>query len=298
VGSEVEAAGALPRRTRLLLGALGFAVAAAVAAPVTVATGASTPLPSASPTAGALPTGFAVGVAGVVPADYDATTLQVTLQNEGAAFSVRQVRLAGVGYEAQELLGLGGVSGLGVGDIGVLPVPLRPTCEAGLGVPRRPELVLEVRGHEGPPQVVRTELTAADGVPEVLLGRCEAPLATGARVTAALVPQRAGADVRVRVTLQAGPGLLWVDSLESRGGLSSSAPEGFPVVVAPGGRRTVDLVVSVSQCTDLAEGADPLAALVRLRPEPGREAPTFTLADLAGPGYGREVRALVARGCP
>lgn len=292
-GDPAEAAPvALSARRRAALAGLGFLAVTAVAAPVTLASGSAPADARPTPTASPLPTGFDVALTGTATSE-SADTVSVTLQNKGAAFRALSVRVEGPGYERAEVFGL---PGLGAGDLGQATVSLRPTCGAGVGVPRRPELVLDVRGHDGTAGTLRLDLT--DAVPPLLGGACTAPLGTGARLAVSPLPVDELGNLRLRVTLTAGPGLLWVGSIDAAPGLIFEGLDGLPQVVAPGGTKVLDLTLRLESCVDLARTGDPLALALRVRAEPPAEARLVTFASLGGEPYRRAVAATLARLCP
>jgi hypothetical protein len=305
-GELGEQDGLRSRVRRLLPGLAAFAVVGAGADPVTRGTGWASRAVATAPTATPLPTSYDVEVVGVTTAPGDPATLRIALGNRGRAVQVVAARLEGAGYETQEAAAgsgvpgdVAGVIGLGVDDIGDLAVLAQPTCGAGIGVERRPELVLVLRGHDGAERTTRTPLTAELGVPDDLLGRCDAPLGTGARVEVVPLPVAGHGHLRLRITLVAGRGLLWLDGLDNRGGLSFDGFTGFPVIVTPGGREALDLTLTINACSETTRpGGDPLALAVGLRTEPGKEPRSLRLVDVGGETYLRAVRAAVARACP
>ena len=291
---EDDGHAALPARRRAALAGLGFLVVTAVAAPVTLASGGGTPAPVTTPTASPLPTGIDVAVSGTETAE-SADTVTVTLQNKGAAVRVVAARVEGLGYESSEVYGL---TGLGAADVGQATVSLRPTCSAGIGVARRPELVLDVRAHDGTARTVRLDLT--DSVPPVLAGTCTAPLGTGARLGVAVLPPAEDGGMRLRLLLTAGRGPLWAEGIESR----SATFDGIgtlPVILAPGASQELEVEVRVGLCSDLSRTGDPLGLRLLLRREPtdtSGEGSGLSFAQVGGEPYLRAVRAAVARACP
>lgn len=291
-GDDRARVSALPLPQRLALAGLGFLAVAAVAVPVTLASGGTGARPLASPTASPLPTGLDVAVLSTETTD-SMDALAVTVVNEGAAFRVVSARLEGPGYEPTEV---GGLTGLGVADQARATVVLRPTCDAGLGVARRPELVLEVKAHDGTTRVLRTDLTS--GVPPLLAGSCEAPLGTGARATVTPLPPDPDGSPRLRLTLEAGAGLLWLESIETGGPVGVQGLGGLPQVVAPGGSKAFDLQVQVfPPCEDLAPAGGPLPLRLRLRAEPPGEPRTVSLTDAGSRRHLRAVAAALVRAC-
>lgn len=285
--------GGLSRGRSVLLAVGGFVAAGAVAAPLTWVAGDEIDVrPSA--TASSVPQALDVEVLAVTARPAEVGVLDVTLRNAGAPVRIASARIDGTGgYEPWDN---GSAIGLGVDDGATLQVSLLPTCSAGVGTPRRPLLFLDLLGVSGTQRTVQVPL-AERGIPDVLLGRCDAPLGEGARVRAQVLRPQSGGDLRLRLTLVAGTGVLWVDGLLNRAGLSFSGLTAPPFVIAAGTSRVLDLEANITDCTLLAQTGDPLDLVVSLRREPDAQGPALSVADAGGDAYRRAVAAAVARAC-
>lgn len=272
VGGPREGSTPLTRGRRLLLGLLGFAVAGTVSAAAALSTGSSAA--GATPTASAVPTQPAVRVLSVARDPEQDGFVSVVVLNQGPAVRLDRVWVEGPGYTTAEG---GGIPGLAARGSGSLFVNVRPDCSAGVGVRRRPELLLDVSTADGAGRTLRLPLIGSAALPRELLGQCDAPLADGARVAVRLLPPDGGSDVRLQVTLAAGRGALWVDEL--RGDVSPLGGGGT-FLVQPGAAEVVDLVVRVSSCD-----APPAGAELQLRREPGLAPRVVSLAEVGGQAY-------------
>lgn len=277
-----------------LAAAAGFVLAGTVAGAVAVAvTDADVAL---SPTPGPTPTRTVIDVEllAVAPSPIDLAAIDVTLRNAGSPVNLERLTIEGEGYETSEL----GRTERIPSDAGTtLTLRLLPSCGAGVGVPRSPRLVMRLRGPDGSERTIRITLDEQIGVPALLLGRCDAPLASGARVS--VVPLTPGADgsLRLRVGLAAGRGLLWIEGVESSGGVVFQGLEGLPVLVAPGARRTLELTLSITDCASLERTGDPLVLSLAVRREPGEVTRSLPLAGPGGASFRRAVADAVRRAC-
>ena len=288
MGGPLEAAPApLTRGRQLLLGLLGFAVAGAVSATVALSGGVDPASAAPTPTASPVPTEVALRVLSVSRVPEQDGYVSMVVQNLGPAVRLGQVRVAGPGYGEGDG---GGAPGLGVRGTTSLFVGVRPDCSAGIGAPRRPELLLEATAADGEERTLRLPLSGAAALPPELVGRCDAPLGEGARLAVRVLPSDSRSDVRLELALTAGRGMLWVD--EIRGDVASLDPGGGPLLVPPGASEVVELGLRIGSCD-----ARPAAGQLLLRREPGLPPRVVTLAEVGGRAYVDAVAAAFREVC-